>query len=416
MKIVLVHYKFYIQGGPEKYMFKFIELAKKNGHTIIPFSVDYPQNISSEYKKYFARPNNSKSGGLYDISNLSLRRILLGAWNEFHNFEAVKKIKELIRIEQPDLMYCLLPGILSSDIFKVAKQYNLPIILRVSDYRLLCGVNVLLRNENICEECIHGNYFRMIKHKCVKNSKLLSILRAWSLSYNRRFKTYRHIDAVIFPSRFTSNKFLESNYFPPEKIHVVPTFLDCTEIIPNYTHKNYVLCLGRFSPEKGYKYVVEALKYLKDTPISVVITGNKNDCGSELKTIIQDLNIEEKVQFIGFLDGENLDTIIQGALCIACPAIWYENFPNVVIEAYSYGKPVIASSLGSLPEIIDEGKTGFLFEVKNSEQIAQTVKKLYNDSNNCTEMGHNARKKCENDFNSDKHWIEFMKIYEKIKK
>ena len=96
MKIILAHYKYYIQGGPERYMFKFMELAKKHGCEVIPFSVNYSTNVSSEYSKYFvtARSDRAEFSG----KGLSPLKAVHRITSEFHNKEAYNKIKKLIFI------------------------------------------------------------------------------------------------------------------------------------------------------------------------------------------------------------------------------------------------------------------------------------------------------------------------------
>lgn len=416
MKIVIAHYKYYIQGGPERYMLKFTELAEKHGHTVIPFSVDYSKNRDTPYKKYFVKAADKESSGSFDASKLTFRSALSGIAKQFHNKEAYEKLRQLIIDEKPDLLYVLLPGALSADIFKAAKEYDIPVILRLSDFRLICGKNVLLRDGNICEECIHGNYKCMVDHRCVKGSAALSALRMLSLTYARKRRTYRYVDAVITPPRFTAEKFIESGFFPSEKLFVNPTFIDCSDVRVSNVSKDYVLCLGRFSPEKGFIYVIEALRYLTDIPVKVAVTGDKENCDKQLKETIERYGLWDKVQFVGFLHGEALEKTTAEALCVAAPAIWYENMPNVVLEAYAYGKAVIASDLGSLAEIVEDKKTGLLFEPKNPKQIADCIRRLYEDPEFCAELGRNARKKCETDFSPEAHWNRFTEIYNGIKK
>ena len=416
MKIIIAHYRYSVQGGPERYMLKFMELAKKNGHTIIPFSVNYDNNLESAYSEYFVTPTDKENTGRFDASTLSLSGFIRTIWHQFHNREAYNKLSQLIDNEKPDILYVLIPGMLTGDIIRAAKDKNIPVILRLSDFRLICGVNVLLRDGCICEQCIHGNYRCMVKNRCVKNSKMMSILRCMSLMNDRKRNTYSLVDAVITPPRFTADKFIESGYFPADKIYVNPTFLDATNVIPNYTHKNYVLCLGRFSPEKGFIYVVEALKYLKDLPVKVAVTGDKDSCDATMKSLIEQHELEDKIIFVGFVHGEQLEKITAEAMCVACPAIWYENLPNTVIEAYAYGKPVIASNLGSLAEIVENRKTGLLFEPKNSKQIADCIRELYENPQFTRTLGMNARRKCEMDFSPEKHWKKFDDICSEIRR
>ena len=107
--------------------------------------------------------------------------------------------------------------------------------------------------------------------------------------------------------------------------------------------------------------------------------------------------------FTGFKKGEELEKLISRATCIVCPAIWYENMPNTVIEAYAYGKPVVASKIGSLAEIVEDGKTGLLFEMKNSKDMAEKLERFVNDVELSKKMGMNARRKAINEYSVEKH-------------
>ena len=412
MKIILAHYKFYLQGGPERYMFKFMELAKEKGVEVIPFSVKFPANVPSPYSHYFT--GNEQAGANFDINNHSLGYLLEGAYHDFHNRQAYRNIKALIRETKPDLLYCLIPGQLTADIFKAAKEEGVPVIHRISDFRLLCGKYNMLRGENVCRECMMGDYRPMVKHRCLKGSKALSVLRAISCDYTRRFRLYDRADAVITPPEYTKKLLVESGFFPENKVFVNPTFIDCAKIAPDFTPGDYVLCLGRFSEEKGFRYAVEAMGYLKDLPVRLAITGTEESCGETLKARIDALGIRDKIQFTGFVTGQALEELTKKSLCVACPAVWYENMPNVVLESYAYGKPVIASDLGSLAEIVEDKKTGLLFEPKNAEKLAQCIRFLAEDPKKTEEMGRSARKLCEEKYNPEAHWQRFLTIAEKI--
>ena len=414
MRIIVAHYKYYIQGGPERYMFKFMDLAERNGCEVIPFSVNYKLNQKTSYSKYFV--GTEESGGNYDASNHKLSYLLKSAWHEFHNFEAARNLKKLIKETKPDLLYVLIPGQLTTDIFKVAHKAGIPVILRISDFRTICGNNILLSKGELCEDCIHGKYGFCYKKRCVKNSKMLSLLRAVSLNYARKHKKYRYVDAVITPPSFTANKLVESGFFPKEKVHVLPTFVDTKSIKPSNSFGNYVLCLGRFSPEKGFDSVLRALQYLKDLPIKVAITGTKENCDPRIKKLIEELNIGQQVSFVGFLSGDKLSEITSNCLCVACPALWYENMPNVVLEAFAYGKPVVATDIGSLSEIVINEHNGLLFPRNDDKELANCIRRLFGDSDLRKRLGDNARRDAELHYSPEKHFVGFLEIVNSLKK
>lgn len=414
MKIIIAHYKYYIQGGPERYLLKFTELAKKYGCEVIPFSINYEQNMETDYSKYFVQPAIETNGGILKGAKLTPKAIIKGTINEFHNKEAYDNLKKLIHDENPDVLYSLIPGELTADIFLAAKEAHLPTMMRLSDFRLLCGSNSLLRYDCVCNECIYGQYWHMLKYRCVHNSFAFSFLRMASLYYNRYSNAYKNVDAIIAPPMFTATKFIESGYFPKEKLYINPTFIETETIEPAYYNEGYVLCLGRFSIEKGFIYAIEAMKYLLDIDVKLVITGSEESCSSEVRNIINKYNLKSKVLFAGFLHGEDLKNLIKRAICIVCPAIWYENMPNVVLEAFAYGKPVIASNLGSLADMITDGENGYLFEPRNVEELAKRIRNLYSNPNLVKNMGMNARRKCETEYSPDRHWNNFIKIYNSI--
>ncbi len=413
MKIVIAHYKYYVQGGPERYLFKFKELAERNGCEVIPFSINYAANEKSEYSKYFV--GKPFKNGNFNENKKSLSYLMRGFLNEFHNKEAQKKLQQLIDDVKPDLLYCLIPGELTLDIFKVAKKNNIPSIMRISDFRSICGMYSMIRGDNVCELCLGGHYSNCYKHKCVKNSLVLSCLRAASLKSNRKHKRYSLVDAFITPPTFTKNLLVSDGMIPAEKIFFNPTFVDCSVIEPYFEHDNYVLCLGRFSKEKGFRYAVDAMKYFDNNDIKLYITGNKENADSETMRIIEENELQDRIVFLGFLHGEELVSIIKRTMAVLCPAIWYENMPNAIIEAYAYGKPVIASDVGSQTEMVVDGKTGYLFENKNSFDLFQCIKKLADNKEALLLLGKNARQECLTRYSPNKHWDVFLNVYEQLK-
>ena len=124
--------------------------------------------------------------------------------------------------------------------------------------------------------------------------------------------------------------------------------------------------------------------------------------------------IREKIRFAGFRKGKALEDLIANAMCVACPAVWYENLPNVILESYAYGKPVIASDLGSLSDAVEDGKSGILFEPRNSSQIAQAIRTLYENPEKRMEMGRYARELCEKKYAPQAHWQRFLEIARRI--
>lgn len=410
MKIIIVNYRYYVSGGPEKYMFKFMDLAKTKGHEIIPFSTRDERNVYSEYSEYFAKPTFNFDNKSFITTRKNPFKVVKILIDSFYNFESKRKFKKLIKDTKPDLIYVLIPGYLSSSIYDVAERFKIKTITRISDFRYICGRYNLLRDNQICEKCIMGKNRYAVIHKCVHNSMSASFLRSLSLKFFRIFYS-KKVRKLMIPSSHTKNIYMKSRVFSKASYSVNPTFIDCSKIIPNYDAGEYVMCIGRFTDEKGFIYAVEALKYIDDKSIKLVITGNLEDSNVILKRIIEENNLWSQVIFTGFMTDERINEYYKNAICVVVPSIWYENMPNVILEAYAHGKPVIGSNLGSIKEMIDNKITGLLFNPGNSMELAQCIEYLISNPNSTKQMGVNARIKCETEYNAEKHWTNFMEIY-----
>ena len=409
MKIIIANYRYFIAGGPEKYMFKFMDAAKKMQIEVIPFSVANPQNEKTIYSEYFAKPRAKQL--LYKDTNKTIGNLFGIIRATIWNYDAEKRLRKLIRDTKPDAIYILHEiNHLSPSIIRAAKKEGIRVVHRISDFFMFCPKYDFLCENEICEACLHGNYLKAIKKKCVKGSMMGTILRIFAMKVYKRTNIFDEVDKYICTCNFSKNKLIEGG-IPNEKIACIPTFIDSTEITPYYHHDKYFLFLGRMAHQKGTIYAIEAMKKLKNTEYVLKITGEITDSGEDqmIWKYIKDNELEEKVVFTGFKHGIELENLISKSTCIVCPAIWYENMPNTVIEAYAYGKPVIASKVGSLAEIVIDNETGMLFEPRNSADMAEKMLRFVKDESLSRNLGKNARIKCEKEYNVETHMNNVVK-------
>lgn len=414
-KIIVANYRYFIAGGPERYMFNFMREAEKRGVTCIPFSVGYAQTVETPYSKYFVTPRGGRSTLNFSEMKMTPKNIAGLLQSSIYNFEAERKLRQLIRDEKPDAVYILHEiNSLSPSIIRAAKKEGVRVVHRISDFFMMCPKLDFLCGTEICEACIHGDYHKAIQNRCVKGSLPATLVRVAAMKLYSRMHIFDDVDAFITTCEFTKSKMVEAG-IPAGKITCIPTFTDVETVKPCYTNEGYVLFLGRFHPQKGAVYAVEAMKYLKDLPVKLKITGSPDNSPEyqRISQIIAENGLEDKVEFIGFQSGKALSDVIDGAVCVVNPAIWYENFPNTVIEAYAHGKPVIASRIGSLCEMIEDGRTGYLFELKNSKDMAERIRMVVSDDSSAA-FGHNARLMCEKRCSADKHMRNTLQLIENL--
>jgi len=219
----------------------------------------------------------------------------------------------------------------------------------------------------------------------------------------------RNVDFFIAPSNFLRNKVIEFGIHGAKIFHI-PTFVDSREYSPEYNGDNYFIYFGRVSKEKGLFTLVQAMKDIRTSKLLIIGEGElKKDLG---KYILQE-NIAS-VKFLGHIKGERLKTTIRNSLFAILPSEWYENCPYSVLEAFALGKPVIGSNIGGIPELIEDGVDGLLFEPGNAEDLSAKISYLLNRRHLVQQMGRNARKKVKEEYNPELYYERLMEIYQRL--
>jgi glycosyltransferase involved in cell wall biosynthesis len=380
MKILIIHYAYFITGGPERYLFNVKSLLENNGHKIIIFSMRNRENETSEYSNYFASPVNN-DGSWYFNGNTGLRSRLKQINRIFYSKEVEKKLTLLIEKEKPDIAYVLLyQKKLSPSVLVACKKNNIPIVSRISDFQLMCPKCTFYRNGNICEECGKSKLVS-IKNKCIKNSYFSSILWYFADKYHHYKKFYDLIDAFVLTNPFMALKLKEYGYYNKNRYHVIRTCSNNNyKYIKDYAEKkkNPKICyIGNIFEHKGVDLLIESFVSLKNCDLKLVIMGNDPD--NIVKNMLADNRYNLKnIEYIKHSDEENVMEILSESLFFILPVKWYENLPNALLESFSVGTPVISTNIGSIKYMINDGETGFLFENGNLNDLIQLLYKSIN--------------------------------------
>jgi glycosyltransferase involved in cell wall biosynthesis len=121
---------------------------------------------------------------------------------------------------------------------------------------------------------------------------------------------------------------------------------------------------------------------------------------------------DPRIRFTGYLSGNTLKETTRNALAVIVPSEWYENAPLSILESFAFGKPVIGSRIGGIPEMIDDGVNGLLFESGNADDLTNKLELLLsNPKKRIVEMGRAAREKLEQQYNVELHYERLMDIY-----
>ena len=172
--------------------------------------------------------------------------------------------------------------------------------------------------------------------------------------------------------------------FTPRKISIIPNGIELDGIINNIPIKNEsinqkIIYVGRLEPVKGVEYLIMAMKLIHNEMPSVqlVLVGDGNE-RDRLETLSSELDIYKSVEFVGKIPHEDVQAYLQDADVFVLPSL-SEGFPNVLLEAMACGLPIVATRIGGIPDIIEDGIHGYLVESKNFYELATKIMDILQD-------------------------------------
>jgi len=291
--------------------------------------------------------------------------------------------------------------LISPSVYYACSENNIPVVQTLHNYRLLCSNAYLFREGKVCEECIGKSPYNSVKYGCYRDSKLQTFSLVRAIDKNIKWGTWNNkIDLYIALTEFAKNRFIEGG-LPKDKFKVKPNFLSEDPGI-NYDIQNHFLFAGRLDVTKGVNLLLDSLQFIHEG-MQILLAGD-----GPLKSEVQN---RSKVKYEGQLDRSELMKRIHESIAVIFPSISYETFGLLIIEAFACGKAVIASKLGAMAELIQDGKTGLLFEPGNASDLAEKISWAYMHKEEMKQMGINARKEYENKYTAERNYDLLINIY-----
>jgi glycosyltransferase involved in cell wall biosynthesis len=311
---------------------------------------------------------------------------------------------------RPDFAYIhnVFP-LISPSLYHTLSSLKIPMLQVLHDFRFFCPNGWFYTKGQICERCKHGNYLNAVRYRCLRDSYLLSALYSLSLGANRVAGMLKKIDAIICLTEFSRQKLIEIG-IPEQKLHIKPNFIDpaVTSASPGRGH--YVLYLGRLSSEKGLWTLVQGFERLPAVSLKIMGGGPLE---ISLRKYIEERGIKN-IELVGFKQGSEKWKILRESLFVVVPSEWYETFCMAALEAFAAGKPVVASNLGSLPYVIEDGKSGILFESGNVDDLIEKVNHLLANPSDIAAMGIYARGLAEMKYSPGRSYETLLEIASKV--
>lgn len=398
MRVLLVNKFHYLRGGSEKYYFELGELLKKHGHEIAFFSMTNEKNISTGNKEYFVDEIDMNTG-----SKLQALNVIYSKKNKALMKKALDEFK-------PDIVHINnFQRQLSASILDAIKENNIPVVMTAHDFNPVCPASIMLYDGKICEDCIKKGCSQCFKKKCIKDSTLKSLLGTLEKKYYDMRKMFKKVDCIVSPSEFVKDKLIEGK-------------LECNEIkvIHNFVNEskreeskpgNYAFYFGRLSKEKGIMHLVKAIREIENARLIIAGEGDERE---RIEEYIKNNNLQERITLIGYQNQDNIRKYITNARFIVVPSIWYENCPYSILETMEIGKPVIASDIGGIPELVSDGINGYLYKPNDIHSLKEKLELLFESDELAKTFGKNSRELFNKNYTAERYYSEIIKIYSSL--
>lgn len=380
MKVILVHKFYYPRAGAERSFFDLKDSLEKNGHEVIPFAMHHPFNLPTPFSRYFVTNIDFENPKKMKEKFRAFGRMLFSV-------ESYVKFKALLRDEKPDLVHIHnIYHHLSPSLLYAAKRMSIPVVQTVHDYKLICPNYKLFSNGAIDESCKGGNISSDILRKSVKGSLQGSLAAGIEHLSHRMIGSYRKsIEAFIAPSVFVKDKLVEFG-MDGNAIHVIPHYAETPpkKVLPGKGRD--VIYVGRLAEEKGVEVLIRALKHCTAN-LRIVGTGPRE---GQLKKLVCEFGLSSRVFFHGFLPHRAVNELIGNAALVVVPSLWHEVFGYSCLEGLSHGKPVLASRVGALPELLNDVDPYLLFDAGNDRELGEKIGHLLKSPDKRREIGERA--------------------------
>lgn len=315
MKILLIHNYYQYPGGEDTYFESLKQLLIKNNHQV------------KTYTK-----NNKQLDSFSDKVKTSI--------GLFYNLKTKNELSKIIKSFKPDIAQIQnIYPLISPSVYHVLHKHQVPIIQRISNYRLLCPKGILFRDNKICELCINKRFkYPNIIHGCYQQSRIASLIFSSSLYFHQLIKSFDLINHFIFPTEFIRDLHLKYLPIPKNKTTVIPTFTNIQTIKSNLKisppFKEYYLYVGQFNEQKGVIDLLE--QFIKTPKKNLICIGD----GPLKKQVLKYQNYAN-IKIIDWQPKSSLVTYYKKAKAVIIPSKWYDPLPNVLLEAKSLNKSII---------------------------------------------------------------------------
>jgi len=374
-RVLVVHNAYQHAGGEDSVVTDEVALLRRKGHDVIEMR----------------RDNHEITGR--GRAGVALQTL----WSTRTHRDALRLLDE----QRPDVVHVhnTFP-LISPSLYWACDQAGVPVVQTLHNFRLACPQAMFLREGRVCESCLGTTPWPALRHGCYRGSRAQTAVVVGMLALHRGVGTYRNkVSRYIALNEFSRAKFVQAG-LPAARITVKPNFADIArDVQPR--KRDGVLFVGRLSPEKGVDVLAAAWPQCGGGSLRVAGVGPADAL----------LAATNGVTLLGALSPQQVQAEMRAALALVLPSICYENFPRTLAEAFGAGLAVIASRIGALAELVEDGVTGLLFEPGDAGDLARVLRWARDNPARMAGMGANARDRFDKLYTPDSNYARLIEIY-----
>lgn len=297
--------------------------------------------------------------------------------------------------------------LISYSVVDACRDAGVPCVATIHNYRFICANGQLLRDGQPCEECLKaGNVLPGLRYRCYRRSLPATLPVAITITLNRaRALWLRRLSGIIALTEFQKVRLVGSGV-PANKVVVKPNFVQAPSAPLEWGNRDLgFLFVGRLSQEKGIRVLIDVWKCLSGAAGKLTVIGD-GPLRSELQR-----GRPEGVEFLGQLPRDGVLRHMRRARVLLIPSLCFEGFPLSIVEAFSFGVPVIASRIGGIPEIVDGGIVGELVNPGDVEAWCDAILKFSENPDGLESMGENALQKHRSQYSPERNVEILLSVY-----
>jgi glycosyltransferase involved in cell wall biosynthesis len=379
LKILYLVHQFFPKYyyGTERFTLNLAEQMQRLGHNPLVMTYDRGQG-----QEGYVRLHNNVLVRKYSYHTVPVISFKKTHSPKFHEIldreieEAYKKLKLTY-----DIVHICHPMFLSS-IARSCKKQGTPIALTLTDPWLLCPATLIDRGFRLCNGPI---FDRGCASNCHFASHSMLMAR-----YRQALDVLGMADEIATASRFTASIFQRNGWNKP--IRIIPHSIDYKFVKPTNSPANDKITFGYVGSvvwHKGLHILVKAIRNVQAENVNLRIYGSTQESLDYTKELLAIARGDPRIKFLEQFDMETLPDIMKNISAMVVPSVYYDNYPLVTLISLSYRVPVIGSNIGGIPEIIQHGINGFLFEPGNVSELSSLITNLARNPNTIETLREN---------------------------